>query len=140
MSYRVLPHTADVALEIYGRTWREFYLSAAAGLRAIYRPIGKSGKKELKRCRVREDSPEGVLVAWLNEMIFLISANRWFPEQVRLVDAGPTGLSAELTGGPMGSGRRRAVAVCAEVKSATFSDLAVRRYRGRWRARVVLDV
>ncbi|MBI3548825.1 MAG: archease [Elusimicrobia bacterium] len=138
--FRIVPHTAEVAVEIRGSTWSEFYLNAARGLRAAYGPEGTPATLEPRRIEASGDSAEETLVAWLNELIFVVAAERWFPEEIRIERAEETAVAAEARGGPMGSGEGRAVRVVGEIKSATFSDLSIVRGPDGFKATVVLDV
>lgn len=84
---------------------------------------------------LQADSPESLLVDWLNELIYRVSEGR-IPEAVHVATAASGRLEAELLERPLGP----AEALRTEVKSATYHGLKVRRRAGRWTARVILDV
>jgi SHS2 domain-containing protein len=69
-------------------------------------------------------------------MIFLISARRWVPARLRVVEADETRITADLKGAPLGTRKLER-----EIKAATFGALSVRRLSGGGlRATVILDV
>ena len=134
--WRIVPHTAEIALELEGASWPSFYRNAALGLIEIYGFAGAPldpRRKPVKKT-MKADTPEGLLVAWLNELIFLIATKDWRPGGVRILEAGQCCLTAELAGAD------DQMPPQLEIKAATFSDLAIKRINGALTARVVLDV
>ena len=134
--WRVVEHTAEVALAVEGSDWPAFYEAAAEGLVALYDPPAALRADESKAVELEAETPEELLVGWLNELIYLVSAKRWMPARVRVKQADGVRLSAELAGGPLPAG-----ATMREIKAATFGGLAVRASGGgrRW-ATIILDV
>ena len=133
--WRVVEHTAEVALAIEGPDWPAFYEAAGQGLLALYDPPPLPRADESKTVDLEADTPEELLVRWLNELIYLVSAKRWMPARVRVKEADGSRLSAELDGAPLGDG-----AGVREIKAATFGALAVRADEGGRRATIILDV
>ena len=86
--------------------------------------------------RIEAQPTEDLLVAWLNELIYLIGTIRWAPARVRVEEAGTKGLRAVLEGAPLGDSK-----LAREIKAATYGGLAVRRtLGGGYAATVILDV
>lgn len=133
--FRLVPHTADVGLRISGKTWEEFYLSGALGLLSLCGAGGVPAKgKGCKRSiTLRAATPEELLVDWLNELNYLLSAKRLLPVSIGFEKAGPSEVDARL-------GVKRGARLEREVKSASYHHLKVRRERGALRATVILDV
>ena len=134
--WRVLPHTAEIALEITGASWPSFFRNAARGLCEIYgfdpAPIDPRRKQVKKKFKAA--TPEELLVDWLNELIFLVSTKGWRPGGVRILEAGKCCLTAEL------ASAEEIASPKLEIKAATFSALNVVREKGRIAARLILDV
>ncbi|MFC1678833.1 archease [Elusimicrobiota bacterium] len=135
--YRVVPHTSEVGIWFGGRTWKSFYENAARGLLAVYGIEGLDGTCGVRaRADLRAESPEELLVDWLNEIVYLVSTKRWAPTRVVAVAAGRRLLRARLSGPRL----RARDALGVEVKAATYHRLGVRRRGGLWTATVILDV
>ena len=101
--YRILPHTAEVGLRISGKTWEEFYQNAARGLLAIYGIRGPRGPRDMKAAlALKEETPEDLLVSWLNELIYHVSAHYWIPTYQELRLAGANSIKATLAGPRVG--------------------------------------
>ncbi len=134
--YRILPHTADIGLRVSGRTWRELYKNAARGLLAIYGLHGARGPLSFRTAIFLEEAtPEDLLVAWLNELIYHVSTGRWIPIRCDLKLASSIQVKGTLSGPRLGERRPKT-----EVKAATYHGLEVKRRGGRWTAGLILDV
>jgi SHS2 domain-containing protein len=125
-------------LRLWGRTWEDFYAAAARGLLALY-GIRRIPKAVVRRRKVilKAQSPEELLVAWLGELNFYITAKGRIPAGQIFERAGPDEIRASLELLPAGALGRP---LKGEVKSASYQKLSVKRLRGRWTATVILDV
>ena len=133
--FRLVPHTADIGLELSGATWEEFYLNAARGLLAVYGATAPA-RRAVGRATVVLEAPsaEELLVDWLNELVFLVSSERWVPRDIRVKEAGPWALRAQA------EGPRLEAPLAREVKGATYHGLKVAKKGGAWTATVILDI
>ncbi|MBI4056854.1 MAG: archease [Elusimicrobia bacterium] len=134
VGFKVLPHTAEIGLEIWGKDMEEFFQNAGLGLLEIYGNISVP-PRERKAALLRSGDPEALLVSWLNEIVYLVSAQRWIPSQITVVAATPQTLKAELSGGKIPPGR-----LAREVKAATYHGLKIEREGNRLKARIIFDV
>jgi len=133
-----VPHTSEVGLRLWGRTWKEFYAAAVRGLLALY-DVRRVPKAAVRRRKIvlKAESPEELLVAWLDELNFYITAKRLLPVAQSFQRAGPDAVGASLRMVPLDAMRRP---LKGEVKAASYHKLKVERLRGRWCATVILDV
>lgn len=130
--FTVVPHTSEVALELIGGDWPAFLDAALRGLLHLYGGPEALGE-ETREVELSAEGPEELLVAWLNELVYLIATKRWVPRRVEAAADGRE-LKAKLFGGPL-QGRLKL-----EIKAATFGGLKVESKDGELRATVILDV
>ncbi|MFA5139555.1 MAG: archease [Elusimicrobiota bacterium] len=131
----MVPHTADIGLAISGATWEEFFLNAARGLLEVYGASSATGDSAGRAAVVLEaPTPEDLLVDWINELIFVVSSERWLPTDIRVKEAGPSVLRAQA------EGPRLDARLAREVKAATYHGLRVGKKSGLWTATVILDI
>lgn len=139
--WRVVPHTADLALVVTGDGLEELLQAAALGLwslgwdRRRVRPRGAWEVEAGGRDR------EALLVNFLNELIFRHETDRvvWRELDRPEVGEGPEGgLRARATarGEPLCPRHR----LRREIKAATLHGLRLRRRGGRLVARIVFDL
>ncbi|MFN3929620.1 MAG: archease, partial [Thermoflexus sp.] len=65
--FEEIPHTADWAIRAYGRSLPELFAHAAIGMYSLLTDLEALGESERREVQVEAASPEGLLVAWLNE-------------------------------------------------------------------------
>ncbi len=152
-----MPHTADWALRARGRTLAELFVNAARGMYALTAEELPAAAPFTRAVEVEAASAEGLLVAWLNELIYLtekeglvltgfhireLAAPGWEAARGDAVpgEAPPAGepatarLQAEVAGDRARAGLRK------YIKAATYHNLAIERRDGLCEAVVVFDV
>ncbi len=80
---------------------------------------------------------ETLLVAWLNELLFLIEVEHLAAADCRITALGDTELRATVWGEAIDPARH---ALGSEVKAVTYNQLAVSQTESGWEARVVVDL
>lgn len=129
-----MPHTADVALEVWGRDLAELFVHAAQGLFGIAVSVEPGAAVSAWR-EVALSAPdwETLLVDWLNELLLLQDEHdeAYISFEVHLPR--PFELSARL-GGTQAYGLEKVV------KAATFHALEIHQGPEGYRALVVFDV
>ena len=132
--YRELPHTADVALEVWGKDLPELFAHAAQGLFSLAARIDPEAKVSAYRAiNLSAPDRETLLVDWLNELLLLSDENEeaYISFQVELPKPGQLSARACAT---QDFTRLRTV------KAATFHDLAIRETAEGFTATIVFDV
>lgn len=134
-SFSLIPHTSEAAVLAHGRTWGELHMNAAKGLMALWGlEPGKAQWNE--KVSFQSDTPEDLLVVWLEELVYRLSARGEVWAGGRAIEA--TGRSLELNAAwrALGVGEKPQ----REVKAATYHGLKVARNAGLFSATVILDV
>lgn len=132
--YREVPHTADVALEVWAQDLPELFEQAARGMFGLVAATEPEAPDHIER-QVSLVAPdwEALLVDWLNELLALSDEHKeaYVAFDVELPEPGR--LSARILGTPAYTPRRT-------VKAATFHGLAIRRGPDGYRTIIVFDV
>ena len=129
-------HTADVGLAATGRDLPEAFANAARGLVNLL--VDPAGVRETTHRQVAlvEEGPEELLVAWLNELLFLFDSEGFVPVSFTFAALSETALEATLGGERFDPARHRARS---GVKAATYHEVTV-ECDDVCRLRVILDV
>jgi SHS2 domain-containing protein len=135
-SVEIIEHTADVGIIARADTVEDLFAAAAEGMLAFIIDRNDVRPDETRRRTVEADEREGLLVAWLNDLILLLNADGFVPADVRVLECTDTRLVADVRGEPVDLARHR---FRLDVKAATYHQLEVSRPNG-WRARVIFDV
>lgn len=132
MGFEIVPHTADLAVKVWGRDLAELFQSALDGYRFLL--VGdKTIRINSRRCfSLDADDIESLLVRFLNKLIFLFDTEAFLPVEASIKFSGDN-LEAEISG----STCRQDIRHC--VKAATYHNLFVEKSQNILSATIVFD-
>jgi SHS2 domain-containing protein len=121
-SFGYFEHTADVGIVARGATLAEAFTQAGFALANLL--VANDTVRPLVWRDVALDGEdlEDLLVAWLNELIFLFDSEGFLPTRFDFSRIGPKGLEARLWGEPFDPQRH---SLRTGVKAATYHQVAV---------------
>ncbi|HOW27426.1 MAG TPA: archease [Elusimicrobiota bacterium] len=135
--FRSFSHTADVGLIVRGKTRRQLFHNAAAGMLSLVTgPPSGPAVPSKKTIRLTAPDPESLFIRWLNEVLFLTVHRRFFPVRTRFHQLTSRSLSALLSGHRLPPEHP----FLRDMKAATFHKLSIRRKNARWTSTIVFDV
>ncbi len=134
MTYRWVDHTAELELRIEADSEAGIFADA---LLAFAELVGDEGGEEggqATRHAITLDADDlgGLLVAWLEELVYLAETAAFVPDRAEEVVVRPPSVTAVVSG-RRGSPRHL-------VKAVAYHGLEFERAGRAWCARVVLDV
>jgi len=135
--YRILDHTADVGLEAEGATLAEAFANAATGMYSIMVHLDRVSERVQRPVQVKAKDAEGLLTAWLLELLFITEVEGLVFRRFDVQEASPRHLAAVAHGEPLDPQRHPKGAV---VKAVTRHALEVGPIDGGYRVRVILDI
>ena len=131
--FEEIEHTADLAIRAYGRDLRELFANAAHGMFALMVEPSLEESACQREVSLEATDYEGLLVDWLNELIYLHEVEGETYSQFDIETISPAKLVAHVTGGPTRSKTK-------SIKAATFHDLAIEETANGLVATIVFDV
>ena len=135
--YKLLDHTADLAIEVYGDTPEQLYENAGKALMHLMlsgKPVGNAGTMTIS---VTGQDYADLMVRWLGELLYLFEGDHLIPMTVTIQKLKPTYLEAGVETVPFDPDR---VEIIYEIKAVTYHQIDVSRKAGRWVARVIFDI
>jgi len=135
--FETIDISGDAGIRAFGRNLQELFSNAAAGMYSLVTEL--SGVAETGRIEVsaQSESVEGLLVAWLNELIFRLDAHGFVGKKVAISALSATGISATLYGEEFDPARHEQKLL---VKAATYHRLSVSQKDDHWEAEVIFDI
>ena len=151
--FEILDISGDVGIRAYGKTSEEVFVNAAIGMYSLITDL--EGIKEEKTISVSIDShsPEGLLVSWLNELVFQFDAYGFVGKAIMITELTPT-LTLPPQGGGMGEveAYKLKAAVSGEefdierherkllIKAATYHKVKIEKVSDMWEIDVIFDI
>jgi SHS2 domain-containing protein len=128
---------ADVGVHAWAATRAGAFAEAAVGVFAlIVRPEEVQGR-EHREVRAQADSPERLLVAWINECLYVHEIEGFVVRRVEVDACTETLVHGVLHGEEVDAARHRLGTI---VKAATLHQVSVSESDGRHEVRVIVDV
>ena len=135
--YEFFEHTADVGLRAHGLTVAELFTHAAQGMVTLLVERNQAGSRETRTMALQADSVDGLLRAWLKELLFWFHTDRFVPSMYHIDRVTLTELRARVHGGTFNPDRD---APGTEIKGLTYHRFRVGHVRDGWEAEIIFDV
>ena len=140
--YQYFDHTADIGVEISGRTKKELFANAAGALFDIIieKSINKNAggiQKRQKTLAIEGADTQDLMINFLRELLYLFNGEHWVVNRCKIMEFGSKKLKARIIGEQYDN---RKHSIKTEIKAVTYSGLKVEKQKYQWKARVVFDV
>ncbi len=133
--YKILSHTADLRLEIYGKTKEELFENAATAIAEILVPRSKTtntSESTKEHLKLQSLNISTLLVDFLNDILAKSNINKAV-YKVKSLKLNGISLIAELEGVKVEEFNE-------DIKAVTYHEAEVEEEGGLWKAKLVLDI
>jgi SHS2 domain-containing protein len=135
--FDLLEHTSDAGIVAYGADMGEAFANAAYGMFSLMADLEQVAEDTSRHVEVEAGDRESLVVAWLNELLYLFDVERIMFRRFDILELTNTRLRAEAHGEEADASRHR---LKSGVKAATYHMLRVSEGGGRCSVRVIFDV
>jgi SHS2 domain-containing protein len=135
--YEVFEHTADIGLHAYGETLPALFVNAARGMESLLVPPEQVRVVTSREIAVKGRDPISLLIAWLNELIFLFDSEYLLFRDFEIATLTDTVLTGRASGEPY-DGQRHELG--SAIKAATWHEAAVTQDKEGYQARIIFDL
>ncbi|WP_052889039.1 archease [Thermogemmatispora carboxidivorans] len=137
--FEVFEHTADVGLQVYGRTLPELFIHAAEGMESLVVPLEQVEPRVSQEVEVEGDDLVSLLIAWLSRLIFLFDTEFLLFRQFEIEDFSETQLKmkARASGEPYDERRHE---LSSAIKAVTRHQAEVVPTADGYKARIIFDI
>jgi SHS2 domain-containing protein len=133
--YKLIDHPSDMGIEVEGDTLVKLFENAARGMLTLISDARHDGEKLIRKLHIKEDTVEELLHSFLNEILWLIEDERFFPVKTKVDVINSNEINVELKGVIMGDNK-----IDREVKAVTYHQLKVENVGGKLFTRIIFDV
>ena len=135
--YEVFEHTADIGLNVYGSTLPELFIHAAQGMGSLMVAPEQVQVRVSREIVVEGHDTISLLIAWLNELIFLFDTEYLLLHQFQIDVLTETQLKARASGEPYDAQRHD---LSSAIKAVTWHEAVVEQTDGGYKARIIFDI
>ena len=136
-TFESIEHTADIGIAVRATTLPDLFETAAEGMFSFLIDPMQVEIRAWRERRVEADDVEGLLVAWLNDLLVLLSAGEVVPKAFVVDEVTDHGLRATIHGEPVDPAKHH---FKLDIKAATYHMLSVSQADDGWSARIIFDV
>lgn len=137
MTFEVLDISGDVGLKAYGADCEEAFANAALGMYHLITDSAGIEERGQVAVAAESDSAEGLLVNFLNELIFHFDTYGFVGKRIVFEEFAGRSLKGTVYGEEFDPGRHERRLL---IKAATYHRIAVARSEGRCEVAVIFDI
>jgi SHS2 domain-containing protein len=134
--FEILEHPADIGFRAFGGTLEELFANSAVAMLSIAGDPEAAEQRQEYRISVESGDRDGLMVDWLNEVLYWYDGKRIALREFRVQLTGER-IDAVATGEPRDPERHRSHLI---VKAVTYHQLRIEERDGAWIAEVYLDI
>lgn len=136
-TFETIDHGADIGVVAYGASIEETFANAALGLFSLITNLGDIRERLNRDLAVSAEDMESLLVAWLNELIYLFDVEYTLFRRFEINHLTQTQLRARCYGEQAEPARHK---LKIGVKAATYHMLRIDKDNNDYKAQVIFDV
>ena len=134
LKFKILPHIADLKIQVYGRTKEELFENAMIGMQSALRAKVKSQKSKVKTLKIKSIDLNSLLVDFLSEINYLNEVNKEVYSDIKFTKFSDKELEGKISGNKVGS-------FGLIIKGITYHELDIHQEKnGTWQATVLFDI
>jgi SHS2 domain-containing protein len=136
-TFQTLDHTSDIGLRAFGSDLPEAFSNAAKGMFTLIADLRQVRAPLKTEIVVNSGDISGLLVAWLNELLYLFDSEQRLFKKFDIRQLSETALKAECWGEKVDKSRHQ---LKRGIKAATYHRLKVEQTAQGYQVEVILDV
>jgi SHS2 domain-containing protein len=137
-NYRLLDHTADIGIEVYGQTKKAALANTVEAMFDLIVESDSIAALEEKQLSVSGVDTSDALINLLREALYLLHGQSWLCKTCEILEMEEEHITARLQGEPYDAKKHL---LKMEIKAVTYHTLKIEQVADKnWRARVIFDV
>jgi len=129
--------TADLGIIAYGEDLKNLFSNAAEGLMSLMADTKGIAESESTAINITAKDREGLLIKWLNEIIFLKDTKGFLGKRFNINYLNDNSLKADIHGEIYDPEKHE---LLSGVKAATYHNLKIEKVRETLQVRIIFDV
>ena len=136
-TFEVIDISGDAGIRAYGETLQDLFVNAATGMYSLITDPAAVREERHMALDLESHSLEGLLVSWLNELIFHFDTYGFVGKTIRIATLRDNKISARVSGEEFDPERHEKRLL---LKAATYHRLSIEKKEGRWVTDIIFDI
>ncbi|MBV6340579.1 archease [Candidatus Magnetobacterium casense] len=133
----ILDISGDLGINVLGQTLEDIFINAAIGFYSLTTSIETVNAITTIQVKVMEDTTERLLVAWLNELIYIFDTDGFIGKKVTIESLDGRHILATLNGEYFNPEKHECGLL---IKAATYHKLQLEKGAAGWSAVIIFDI
>ena len=136
-TYRLIDHTADFGLQVFGSDSQELFSNAALALFDVITDMDVlEGRNSCNITASGEDWPD-LMINWLREVLYLWNGKEMLVKSVQILSLSENNISAKIYFDAYMPDRH---IIKTEIKAVTYHQIQVKSSPSGWKAQIIFDI
>lgn len=135
--YKLIDHTADIGLEVESADIEGIFVRSGLAIFDLMFGLDSISKRASRGFHIEGDDLRELLVAWLNELLYVYAVENMIFSDFCDVDLKEQSFKATGLGEKFDPDKHR---IEMEIKAATYHGLVLEKINGLWRTKIIFDV
>lgn len=137
--FEMIDISGDVGIRVFGRDLKELFGNAALGMYSLITDVKDIEEKKRIEISAESSSTDGLLVSYLNELIFHFDTYGFTGKKTTIKELDPSEfrLKAEVIGEDFDLERHKRKLL---LKAATYHRLKIKEKNGMYQADIIFDI
>ena len=136
-SYKILDHTADIGIEVCGKTKKEALANTVEAMFDLIADSENISVVQEKHLTITGADTADMLINLLREALYMFYSQAWLCKKCEILELSAEKIVAKISGEPYDAKKHQ---LKMEIKAVTYHTLKIERMGNGWRARVIFDV
>jgi SHS2 domain-containing protein len=137
MHYKLINHTADFGIHVFGTDSVELFANAAFATFDMLTEIDSLKSLKTTNLRVTGDDWSDLMVNWLRELLYFWNGKELLVKKVQILALSEKELSANVELDPFDPDRHE---IKIEIKAVTYHQIQVSEGPKGWEAKIIFDI
>jgi len=137
MKYKLIDHTADFGIHVFGSNAKTLFSNAAYAMFDLITEIETLKGLESAHVKVSGDDWPDLMVNWLREVLFFWNGREKLVKETLILSLSENELTAKVDFDPYVPGHNE---IKTEIKAVTYHQIHVNSGPVGWEAKVIFDV
>ena len=135
--YRLIDHTADFGIQVFGSDPQELFTNAALALFDVITEMGELTGHDSCHIRISGEDWSDLMVNWLREILYLWNGKERLVKSVQILSLTEKKIAAKIYFDAYMPDHHT---IKTEVKAVTYHQIQVKRSPSGWEARIIFDI